>query len=539
MRDSWCPRWNRSLKVLLTIVLLTLVVSYMYLFSDIDNRPIDNAREMGVTDIQGTMSETVWKDNATEKSLTANLKETSRVSFASQSSFSQVPTPLKPSDNNHKLFITSSRNQQFHSPHKIVSPSSSFSNSYVLAESYWEQQTSGCKNVQSLQCWAGRYGLSVVEPFFERSYLRIPLVSMKPSSQKFSDVFNIKDWNSESSKMGSSKLVPWNVFLQQASRKVITVYFKYSNSNTQDKKHVKQAASRPRYLQGCPNMQSWPNKHQMHMLSKFKFTVVRRVCVNFEFNDQLLPDDFHAAIFGEYKHKDVTIFFQQWRNFGSKRIMVEEDRCKNSDIHERIQASKQVVQEAETYAHKYLSSSESINNTTRNKSSYIAIVARLEKVKLSFRNHEDIIPFCFGKILSYHSKVVEYSSLHRTFLAIDVGKFGSDGLQKKEHGSNLYLEFRSFFQELYGSEQLSIQAWERTFEDISRTTDPGYVALLQKVIASKADCVIFVGGGSFQRHALKLYQLNHQKQNWCIHVVKECTLDKELSFSGDNHTTRT
>ena len=528
MWNRWCQGRNRSLKGLVAVVLvLTLVLfSYLYLFnSDIGKRPLDGEKETSMRDIPKPISKT---DLVIETSLTSVLGEKGHVSVVNQSSgkfFSQVPTAFNLSKStNSKLIETTTRIREFHSSHKKLSSCLSSTTSYVLAESYWEQQTSGCRNLQSLQCWAGRYGFSVVEPFFERSFLRIPLVSMKPSSQKFSDVFNIKDWNSQSSKMGSSKLVPWNVFLQQAPRNVITVYFKYSNSNTQDKKHVKQAASRARYLQGCPNMQSWPKKHQMYMLSEFKFTVVRKVCINFEFSDQFSLDDFHEAIFGEYKCEDVTVFFQQWRNFGSKRIMVEEDRCKNSDINERMQGSKQVVQEAETYAHMYLSSSEGYNNTTGHKPSYIAIIARLEKVQLSYKNRKDIVPFCFGKILSYHSKVVKVNSINKTFLAIDVGKFGSIGLRGKEGGSNLYVEFRSFFQELYGSE-LSIQAWERTFEDISQTTDPGYVALLQKVIVSKADCVIFAGGGSFQRHALKLYQLNHQKQNWCIHVVKECTLD--------------
>ena len=64
--------------------------------------------------------------------------------------------------------------------------------------------------------------------------------------------------------------------------------------------------------------------------------------------------------------------------------------------------------------------------------------------------------------------------------------------------------------------------WEKTFERVAHSTDSGYIAMLQQVIVTRAKCILFVGGGTFQRHAYNLYrQLNPENQ--CVRILEKCT----------------
>ena len=51
-------------------------------------------------------------------------------------------------------------------------------------------------------------------------------------------------------------------------------------------------------------------------------------------------------------------------------------------------------------------------------------------------------------------------------------------------------------------------------------TDLGYVAAIQRTIASRADCLVLVGGGHFLKLALGDYLKFHPNHSsWCIHTV--------------------
>ena len=62
---------------------------------------------------------------------------------------------------------------------------------------------------------------------------------------------------------------------------------------------------------------------------------------------------------------------------------------------------------------------------------------------------------------------------------------------------------------------------EESFAQVASVANSGgYMAALQRTIASKADCLILVGGGYFQELALNDYKMNHPDKNkWCVHLV--------------------
>ena len=48
----------------------------------------------------------------------------------------------------------------------------------------------------------------------------------------------------------------------------------------------------------------------------------------------------------------------------------------------------------------------------------------------------------------------------------------------------------------------------------------GYIAAFQRTLASRADCLVLVGGGYFQELALNDYKRNHpDRSTWYIYIV--------------------
>ncbi len=73
---------------------------------------------------------------------------------------------------------------------------------------------------------------------------------------------------------------------------------------------------------------------------------------------------------------------------------------------------------------------------------------------------------------------------------------------------------------LFGN-RLTFEEWENTFSNVtSGVEDRGYIAGLQKAIASRADCLVLVGGGHFLHLALREYMHNHPDQStWCVELL--------------------
>lgn len=394
---------------------------------------------------------------------------------------------------------------------------------YALAGDYWEQLTSGSRNLQNLQCWAGKIGLNVVEPFAVNSVLQTPL-SVTPPSLKFSDLIDMESWNIESIHLGNARLQSWETFLREASHDVITVQFKYAYSKEIIKKK-KEMTLNPtrfppreiRYKQGCS---PWPKQA---LLEERGFKIVRRVCLNFEYGDVLSLDELKNEIFGLLDPASSTVYYKQWRGLAAAagRIPITDAGCGNTGIQEHIQPSQRLLTHTNQYLSKYL--------TTSTGHGYIAIMGRLEKSKISFNRRPGIVSYCLKQTLEQWRDIVTKTGLNRTFLAVDIGKYGSKSFKNTGDSSNLGDEFSKFFRSLY-DDHLTMSGWEKSFEDIVQTKDAGYIALLQKMVVTRATCVLFVGGGSFQKHALGLYKNRVQQSEWCIHIVKECTLVKNLAL---------
>ena len=367
---------------------------------------------------------------------------------------------------------------------------------YVLANNYYDQQTAALKNLLSLQCWAAQLNMPVVEPFMVKSIFQTPLKTNVSDLLRFSDFYDMEQWNEGYVKPNSFlPFASWEDFVYTSPRDVILVQI-LTRGGT------------------C----SFPSNSEF--FKKHHFRIVREACVSLNENKPMTTDEFNHLVLNEYyKLRNVTVILASWRGIcvqescQSQTIStITDSKCDrwtllNPGIDIQLNVSKRVNQDADLYVHRYL-----------NNSSYISVMLRLEYPIVTTRE-TDIVSKCIKGAQDTWKRLKNENQLNVTFLTWDIGRFGSARFEIQKIRWKAYeitKNAQPFFTAVYGN-STSEKEWENTLVDVSGNNNTGYIALLQMSIAVRARCIVLVGGGSFQRHALKMYTDMHpQTQTQCI-----------------------
>ena len=354
---------------------------------------------------------------------------------------------------------------------------------YVVGVSFWDQQTFSVGNILSLQCWAGHHDMLVAEPFMIDSKFGAPLTAeaMKHNDTmvRLGRLYDLDHWNEYSKKRRYAPMVEWTEFLHQAPRDVIIVEFK------------------PLYHRECL-LPSIKQEYSI-ILTTYGFTIVKDVCLeqHRDLREKLSLDNFATSIFGNYTPSGVTVVFTEWSGTTvSALVDLERAHCHPShSTFDVISPSKDVRDDVNTYIQRQFGG----NN-------YIAVMLRMEWMvsHIHYQTVGNFTSSCLEQTLKRLQLIQNQTLLNSTFVTIDVGRFGSKTC--KRLNSDAILEpVQAFFRTVYGKSS-SLQQWESTFETaVNKHPSPGYIGYLQKVIATRAKCILLIGGGTFQRHALNVY----------------------------------
>ena len=385
---------------------------------------------------------------------------------------------------------------------------------YVLCLTYREQQTKAALSMFSLQCLAKELRVNIVEPFLHESRLVVPLDPSQRTMLAFGDLFSLRRWDVLTSKFGFAPLVSWRQFLSRAPRSMVVVHLQYRRA-AEEKAGVTVGDN---YTSGCEEKPRF--RDQVGYLVQYGFRIVREVCVNFESGQTISLSQFNQHILGPYTPGEVSVIMDEWRGFSpqenGKRVLISDsDTCTGqygSTAYLRasinLQPSERIHCEARNYQKRYLS------GQTHN---YISVMVRTEKIRQSNRSE---MYKCLQKTLNVLESVQKTTNLTSTFLSMDIGKYGS-----YSSASNFKnFDYSRFIAGIYGA-GVTVSTWESTFEKVSSSDEPGYVALLQKVLVAEARCLVMVGGGSFQKHAILLHKIfsRRSQQTPCIHIVQSCS----------------
>ena len=407
------------------------------------------------------------------------------------------------------------------SPYSLRSFSSSEKEVYIITGTYGGQMTRAIKNMLNQQCWAGTLKGSdvfIAEPFSVNSQLvHTPRIWNELSAEqlhtaaRFSDYYNLTHYNLQSLKHRSAPLISWDDFLENAPRRAIAVRIP---------------------THGCAGVKitskctfSRPFLKFMNGLSSMDFEIVERVCLACSTSSSSFTLDNFSDILFRNVSTTVSLLFDSWRNFGFTSSWIQiPDYCESTEKSESsdfLKSSYLISNHSQTYINRFVK-----------KKPFLGIMLRIERfltLAYSGRSNESV-ESCLNQTISTFDDIKLKMLNTGAFITVDIGNFGSGIMQKESAvsrlGNGYSIEALTKFVEASFShiinKTMSLTDWETTFVTATGgIVERGYIAMLQRDIASHADCLILMGGGSFQEVAGFHYiaNMNRRHKTPCIHTI--------------------
>ena len=173
--------------------------------------------------------------------------------------------------------------------------------------------------------------------------------------------------------------------------------------------------------------------------------------------------------------------------------------------------SPRLLSDAEYYESHFLNSGND---------SGVALMLRLERMMEYLQQPQHSSGWTADKCLSEALRLTkEIQTSGYPTVTLDVGKFGSASF-RGTGSKHLTEKSKLLLMQLYDN-TLTFEEWEESFTKATGGVEnSGYIAALQRTLASRAKCLVLVGGGNFQDLALKDYLRNHPNEEYrCIHLV--------------------
>ena len=414
----------------------------------------------------------------------------------------------------------------------------------VLSMNYPGQQGTNALCLSLLQCFLSSIydKFYILEPYLENSHF-----TAVKSSLKFSTLFNLEYFNSESRRVGYPEMLSLDEFARGESvlhhKYVIIVYVrKYHKEPTQE---VIWSADTTGNRVDCFNLTddsyyasiAYPYKKSVngtrtrigHILSKRCLVRVIDLEIT-RYAEFVMPVRTASSVFNfvfdKWDPQDVMLVFTSWpRTFVPVKNPLSGVQCIKENIQNgntiyrsQFQASRSLIRDAEKYERIYL------GNQNR-----LAIMFRVERV-IDFylrekANAGKTIEGCFQEVLNLKADMENNNEALRPLVTLDVGgKYGTNSF--KDPHKKMEKLSQKMLQDLYHNKSWSIAEWEKSFvEATGGVTQDSYIAALQRLLASRADCMILMGGGNYQAMAVADYFYFHKTERACVHLV--CTMTQK------------
>ena len=402
-------------------------------------------------------------------------------------------------DELNALLLEESNNPLLHNDN--TNPSSyQNAHGYILPFTIFEEQTNGAKNLWQLQILANKLGMKIVEPFVVDSIYFMDRIAPNFNQHlRFGDYFDREIWNEMVIQNGGNPLVEWEEFISNAPRNVILLYFrriKGSDSLIIDE-HTELCGQ-----QYKPEDMKWLEEN---------FNIVKRLCYRFPIGKKhfLTVPEFISRIFGDINPNEVTLILRSWLGIRPSRIDLRPITPYLSAFNPNLllPPSKRVMKAFEAYK------SQNIGNKK-----YVGILFRTHHVLYynkyagNFTGMSQVLLQC-SRQLKEELDTVRDS--YEIFMACDLGSFGSKKHSTYHVGRLLPLRDQIYLDVFNGSVTVE-ERDEKLKQAAGGLTDRGFIAELERVIATYADCIILLGARSgFVNAAARSYISLHPGEK-CI-----------------------
>ena len=409
-----------------------------------------------------------------------------------------------------------------------ISPSSDTNTpiaSFILTTRFGGQQGAALRGVVAQQCFISNLDIPayIVEPFVTNSILHHADSKNNNNVLKFSDMFDIDTFNNESKKLGYGPLVRSDFFMHSAPDRAILVELQWGGQKgTQVEWDGHNTVKSP-----CYKGTRYPELKTLNFNYNITICVVRIVricCVYSHYRDQqsrpntiMTTQELRRGMYGDWTSNPMTLIFRHWSAWWHVP-----KTCKQHNFEGKIYPSEQIHRHANAYSNYFFNSSK-----------VVAFILRFELL-ISRGNYN--VSECLSKFHQVREALNSTLTNASVFVAADVGQYQSgswgmtfsQGRINHRRGEQIKSTFLNALSGLIDSlTPLKFEEWESSFNQITGgIKDVGYIASLQKSIASMADCLVFLikGGSSFQNLIIQEYRSYHPNQSeQCIHYV--CTED--------------
>lgn len=377
---------------------------------------------------------------------------------------------------------------------------------YAMAWRYSGQQAAGIQGLASLQCWAGQSGLpmQVVEPIMKHSELISTLKPNATGAMRLADYFDLRYLNTMSRRAGYAPVMEQSEFLKKAPKFVIFI-----RSEVHDRQEEVAWSGKGTAAECYTEDRERLMGRALDELRSLGYCIVR-VAVTAAGK---LTHNKLLAILGEWRNRNVILIVSLWK--GPMSLMPKCKGIGSGSSLSHFYPSQRLLQDAQRYNHRHI-----------HNSSYTAVMIRLEHATmLSEKNpQEHSVRGCLQELVQTVEKVNGRTGGRLPMVAADIGKYGTNTWKwavKDQDGLNTGINDTWKAMDTLLGRQMSLEEWEGTFvEAAGGVTNEGYIAALQRAIASRADCLVLMGGGSFQQTALQEYlHIHRDYRKWCIELV--------------------
>ena len=398
---------------------------------------------------------------------------------------------------------------------------------YVTVHKYMGQQGAGARDIASLQCFlmslqkSMNHSFVLMEPYFKDNHFAGSPNTTLTDALKFSDIFNMDYFNTVSRETGRTEMVTQEEFTAMGPGYTILIKL-IEKPDGEAAILWKSDVANPKCLNG---EKIHKLEHSFSDKMDPKICVVQVVALPFNMaNRQESPvkiRDIRDSIFKEWPPQKVTLIIGWWG--GYYYMPLESGLTCARELRSNItkllfKPSKRLQHDAKRYEEMFLDNQHKL-----------AIMLRVEHVIKVYLNGNQKDPNgpnsledCFKEVLNISNTLQGPTQVY-PFVTMDIGQFGT----KSFHTVNTDVTklSKQTFQALY-HDNWSVKEWEESFVTVTGgVKDAAYIAALQRTLASRADCLILVGGGNFQSLALEDYLDYHNQP--CVHVV--CSRHKLLN----------
>lgn len=423
---------------------------------------------------------------------------------------------------------------------------------FIVTLSYglFDQHTVAACSMFTQMCWLRSFNLGhdtvIVEPFANMSHfehtpeLWTAVEQGRIDILRFSDYFSLEHLHSIVTKEKSPLLVEWEYFLDHAPRDVVAISIEGSvglNDNCFGRIGKPNLACRagPRnqaqidyFLSGCG---ATAVDNAMKYLQRHGFRVVKNVCLNCGHglpSTGYSPNDIMNYITDDININSATFLFNHW--IYSMNLVKNCEIFKycsdcvgfNSKEYRKLVPSDRLQQDAQRYL------TDVLNATSVS----VAIMIRIGRLFRNLKTTNKVFE-CLDSVLNVYVDMVSQLAKKgndvramKPVISIDAGTFGSDtyGVFSPSYNkTQVIAKFEDLLAKLYSKKWTFEQYENALILATGGVKDSGYVAGLQRWLASQAKCLVLCGAGHYQALADYFYQLQHpNKAEQCIHRIKGC-----------------